>query len=289
MIYIIIPVFNRWNFTQACLQSLQKQSFTSFKIILVDHGSTDNTSTLVKEFYPEVILVQGSNQLWWTGATNLGIRHVLESYHVSDDDFILTLNNDLVVESDYLVKIIDTYQQNLPCVVGSLSVDINSPDDVDYAGTQWKPSTAKYNKLKTKFPKVSLIRQLNLSYINSDLLPGRGTLFPMFCFKKLGLFDELNFPHYVADEDYSLLCHRNGFKLIVSTHAVVYSHTNATGIGLKNELSFIDFFKSFRSIRSSNNFKRRWLWARKNVSNPILYTVFDYSRIIGSYFKSKWS
>ena len=48
MIYIIIPVFNRWNFTVECLNSLINQTYKKFKIIVVDHGSTDGTSFNIK-------------------------------------------------------------------------------------------------------------------------------------------------------------------------------------------------------------------------------------------------
>jgi glycosyltransferase involved in cell wall biosynthesis len=47
---IVIPSYNRGEFIEATLQSIQNQSFKDFEVIFVDDGSTDNTAQLVKVF-----------------------------------------------------------------------------------------------------------------------------------------------------------------------------------------------------------------------------------------------
>ncbi|GAI03857.1 unnamed protein product, partial [marine sediment metagenome] len=49
MIYIIIPVHNRIKLTINCLDSLQRQTYRNFTTIVVDDGSTDGTSNIIKE------------------------------------------------------------------------------------------------------------------------------------------------------------------------------------------------------------------------------------------------
>ena len=71
-IYIVIPVFNRLKFTKDCLDSLRKQSYGEFKVIVVDDGSTDGTYQHLKENYPEVIVLQGDGNLWWAGIHSPG-------------------------------------------------------------------------------------------------------------------------------------------------------------------------------------------------------------------------
>ncbi len=90
MIYIIIPVFNRKNFTRKCLISLRNQSLKNFKIIIIDDGSTDNTSEMLKNEFPEVHVIIGDGNFWWTRSINLGVKYVLEN----KGDYILLLNND---------------------------------------------------------------------------------------------------------------------------------------------------------------------------------------------------
>jgi GT2 family glycosyltransferase len=57
---------------------------------------------------------------------------------------VLTLNNDLIVQSDYLTQLNDVATNNPDSIIGSVSVDINEPSKVIYAGTNWNKWTAKY-------------------------------------------------------------------------------------------------------------------------------------------------
>ena len=78
-IYIIIPVHNRMEFTRQCLNSLTQQTYRKFKIIVVDDGSSDETRVMIQKEFSEVDLLHGDGNLWWTGATNFGVKHVLKN------------------------------------------------------------------------------------------------------------------------------------------------------------------------------------------------------------------
>lgn len=47
---IVIPTYNRASRLRICLESLTKQIFTSFEVLVCDDGSTDNTNEIVKQF-----------------------------------------------------------------------------------------------------------------------------------------------------------------------------------------------------------------------------------------------
>lgn len=76
-VFVVIPVHNRLSFTRACLESLREQSFRDFTIVVVDDGSTDGTYATLAEEYPEVTLLWGDGDLWWTGAMNRALGWVL--------------------------------------------------------------------------------------------------------------------------------------------------------------------------------------------------------------------
>ena len=281
MIYIIIPVFNRKIYTRACLSTLAQQSFKEYKIIVIDHGSNDGTSEMIENDFPFVILLKGDEEMWWTAATNLGVQKAIEM-SVSQEDFVLTLNNDLEVNPEYLYEIFKIYEQNKPCLVGSTSVYIDNTEKISFIGSTWNKYSAKYKPnriILETYLKVSN----KLSYIQSDLLPGRGTLIPISVFKKIGFFDEINFPHYTADEDFSLRAKNIGYKLLVSINACVKSHVN-DNIKIK---SIRDFYNSLFTIRSANNLKYRFRWAKKHSPITILYFIFDFIRLFGSFVKNK--
>jgi GT2 family glycosyltransferase len=277
MIYIIIPVFNRWHYTNACLQSLVKQTYTAYKIIVVDHGSTDNTSQYIKNNYPNVLVLTGNSSMWWAAATNLGVKKAL-SLSTSNSDYILSINNDLIVNPNYLQSLLDGAQAKPHSIIGSVTVDVNNPDQLDYAGTKWNPWTAKY-KLVIPLPQsLSSVQQQHL--IQSDMLPGRGTLFPISAFIQIGLYDDIHFPHYMADEDFSLRCIKANYTLWVNTQAVVLSALDDTGLNKVHTKKNIRFWiDTFTSIKSANKFSVRWNWALKHGKIPVLYFCLDTLRV----------
>lgn len=276
-IYIIIPVFNRLHFTIACIESLCQQDYEHYVIVLVDHGSTDGTSAYIQKHFPEVVLLQGDESMWWTAATNLGLRYALDQ----GADYILTLNNDLIVKKDYLTELMDMMDGRQNLVIGSASVDIANPEKVAYAGTRWNPWLAKYSHAANlELPYSTLVAKEEL--IDTDLLPGRGTLVPAAAFRAAGLYDEKNFPHYAADEDFSLRARKQGYQLAVYPKAVVLSHVAATGIG-KEKLSWSYLKRSFSSIKSPKNLKIRWRWALRHARTPApFYFMMDVARLLKS-------
>jgi GT2 family glycosyltransferase len=285
IIYIVIPVFNRLNYTIACLNSLNAQTLKNQIIIVVDHGSSDGTSEILKKDFPGVVLVKGDESLWWTGATNLGVKKALELSQ-SEQDLILTLNNDLEVDEDYLSELLEVYKDNIPCIVGSTSVDISNSEKITFIGGTWNKYTAKFKRSILADLKYSEVAA-GYKSIEADLLPGRGVLIPLMAFKKLGLYDEKNFPHYSADDDFSLRCKINGYKLLVAVRAVVKSHTEATGISSIRTISFWNrLYSSLTSIKSPNRLSTRYKWAKLHAPLPFMYILFDFLRIVGSALKS---
>jgi len=50
LVSILIPVYNSQNTLKDCLQSVQKQNFDKFEIIVIDNNSTDNSKKIIQEF-----------------------------------------------------------------------------------------------------------------------------------------------------------------------------------------------------------------------------------------------
>lgn len=58
---VIIPTYNRKHLLKRSIESVIKQSFNDFELIVVDDGSSDGTSDFVRENYPKVILIEQDN------------------------------------------------------------------------------------------------------------------------------------------------------------------------------------------------------------------------------------
>src|SRR5215207_1845659 len=61
LVTVVIPCYNQAHFLEEAIESVLAQSHTNFEIIVIDDGSTDDTSE-VAERYPGVRLFRQDNQ-----------------------------------------------------------------------------------------------------------------------------------------------------------------------------------------------------------------------------------
>ena len=279
MIHIVIPVFNRWHFTQACLQSLQQQSYTNFKIVVVDHGSTDGTFENIKKDFPEVIVLKGDESMWWTAATNLGVRFALDN----KADFVLTLNNDTIAKENYLeelMKVFHNVSQNT--LIGSTALDAISKK-VIFAGENenWFFETSKLNHLD----KI----KMNDLFVNCTRFPGRGLLIPVKVYNEIGIYDEKNFPHYLGDYEFTQRARKNDFKIVCSTKAHIFIYPEESGANhlIKNK-TIKAYYNHLFGIRGGAQLKLFYKYAFRYCpwyALPSFIFIGTTRRILGYWFK----
>lgn len=294
MIYIVIPVHNRREMTRRCLLCLMEQTYRHYKIIVVDDGSTDGTSEMLQADFPDASVVKGDGNLWWTEGTNQGVRlaqqlarEQVPAMRAADGDFVLTLNDDTEVRPDYLQTLIDTEQQYRPCLVGSPSVAVNKPDYLEFAGYRMNLILAGGRQMAEDFDHSYETLRQRATIVETDSLPGRGTLIPMDVFDKIGLFDSVRYAHYMADVDLSVRAAKAGYKLIISVKSLVYEYVEATGIFVTQRPGWRDFITSFTSIKSPTNLTVRYHFAIQHSKTKLLYFLFDVARICGGFLRRK--
>ena len=271
-IYIVIPVHNRLEATRECLASLRCQTYKAFKIVVIDDGSTDGTSEHISQEYPEVPILKGDGKLWWTGATNLGVRYALQ--RCREDDYILTLNNDTCLPPAYLETMISLSQRAPKALIGSIARDYSRRDVVVDEGLRIHWFSAKFSKIKVS-PEKGVDRFYEVS-----ALPGRGTLIPVAVFHEAGLYDVKNFPHYGADYDLSLRAREFGYRLLLSPCCYLYSKTQMTGLSnVHNKISLADSLKSFYSTKSPNNLKIRLRFGLRHAP-PLFRPSFIFCDVV---------
>jgi len=280
MVYIIIPVHNRQYLTRSCLYSLKNQTFQKFKVIIVDDGSTDGTGKMVMDEFPEVILLKGNGNLWWAGATNIGVEYILK--HAKDDDCVITLNDDTIVHPDYIQTLVSSATKYPRSLIGSIAVNDEDESVIVDAGVRINWLTAKYTNLGKGQKYNIILKPLSLLQ-RVDVLPGRGTLIPVRAFRDVGLYDAKRMPHYGADYEFSRRANIKGYDLLINYKAIVICKVKFTGLNNRvNKINLGDLIKSFFSIRSPNNLKYRLHFARLCCVGwkfPVFY-AFDVSRLI---------
>ena len=111
MIYILLPVHNRVSITLEFIDCLRKQSYTSYQLILIDDGSTDNTAEAVCARVDDTVVLNGDGSLWWAGCLNRGIDWLSDS-NVDSESIVLMINDDVVFNDDFLQMGKDLIEQS---------------------------------------------------------------------------------------------------------------------------------------------------------------------------------
>ena len=232
-VFIVIPVYNRLAYTKRCLKSLDKQTYKNFEVILIDDGSKDNTYGYIKRNYPQIIIIRGNGNWWWTKSMYVGVREAFKT--AESGDYILTMNNDCYFDSGYLENAVKASRENQGAIVGSLILNARNHSEVIDAGVKisWK-----YSLIYGVADKISN----NVKFYTDrgviddlDTLPGKGTIIPIEVFSKIRNFNYIMLPHYIADYEFFCRAKRNGFRLQVNSRMRLYNFAEQTGESAKAE------------------------------------------------------
>jgi len=102
---IIITAHNYADYLPACLDSALNQTYDDYEIIVVDDGSTDETSNILREYkfeHPDTIRCIRLEGQGLPGAANAGIEIAEGEYVVRLDGDDMFDENILTVEINYL-------------------------------------------------------------------------------------------------------------------------------------------------------------------------------------------
>src|SRR5215211_9350661 len=80
LVSVVIPCYNQAHFLGEAIESVLSQSYRNFEILVVDDGSTDNTSEVASR-YERVRIVRQENR-GLSGARNRGLREAKGEYVV---------------------------------------------------------------------------------------------------------------------------------------------------------------------------------------------------------------
>lgn len=98
---IVIPTYNGRSYLSECLASLKAQTWQGTRVIVVDNASADGTAEFLKSDYPSVELIRLETNTGFAGGCNIGAK-------AAQGDWIVFLNNDTVVEPDWLENLLTT-------------------------------------------------------------------------------------------------------------------------------------------------------------------------------------
>ncbi len=265
---IVIPTFNRKAQVRTLVAQLQRQELknVNYKIIVVVDGSTDGTIETLKSDFPDVAVVEGNGNWWFTRSLNEGCKYAINTYN---PELILTLNDDVQLPGDYLQQIIrNYYESGGDVVIGSSSYSMGSPRMITFSGIERRNSfLLKYYKYIQPY---TLLEPGSLrGTAPSVTLPTRGLLVPANLMVALDYLDEKQFPQYSSDYDFVLRCAKSGVKVLISYDAYVFEDMRLTSAGnprlTKSLNHFIKnvFFNKYSSNYFFKDVMMAWRYGKK--------------------------
>jgi GT2 family glycosyltransferase len=281
---ILVPVYNHLEYTKQTLKELSiRLQNVDYKIhiVLIDDGSTDGTSKWVEDNFPDIIILKGDGNLWWSGAINMGAKYAITELRA---DYLLLFNNDVQIDDNYfpvLFKILA--EDNSTTLIGSKIYVSEQPDLLWSMGGYFNPKTGRYGmfgyyeKDSEKYNRLTEV----------DWLTGMGTLIPGKVIESIGYWDNINFPQYHGDSDYTYRAKLNGFKVIVHPSLKMYNSVKNSGI--EHEGSIKQLIRLLTDVRSKCNLKKNLKFYHLYASSLRAYLplIWLYFQIVGGFFKWK--
>lgn len=275
----VVPVHNGARETLAMLESIAGSDCPDLPVIVVDDGSTDRTAELIRERFPAVTILAGDGNLWWAGATNLGIREALHR----GAEHILTMNNDNVVTGGFLSPLMETLRTFPRSIVTSQLRSLTHPDFICSSGgvIDWWHGEIRDRTSRRDEIDVDHLSQPQWAHASS-------TLYPAALFREIGLFDNRNFPQYHGDADLSLRAVAAGYRLLVDPRSIVYRRTAVSG-----GVTMIDtagFWNNVLSIRSLFYFRANYrFYAAHCPGKPFqFFLLIRYIRLLYSLLRKRF-
>lgn len=296
-VYIIILNWNGWKDTLECLDSLSKSTYRNFNVVVLDNASSNDSLERIRQWaeanriplseyelaernaplkqktfasandsgFRNLFLISSKENLGFCGGNNVGMEFSINN----GADYLLILNNDTIVEPDFLEPMVQVAEEKSDAgLVGGIICYAESPDTVWYAG-------GRFNAILENFPEwnkktISDVKsKLSEPYYETEWIVGCMTLIPPHIYKQFGGYNE-KFFIWSEDIELSLRIRRGGYKLYIATCSKIY-HKGGMSLGRITPLTHY-YASRNRLILKSLYLKGFWKW--------VWYLWFFASRVV---------
>ncbi|EMA71062.1 glycosyltransferase family 2 protein [Halorubrum distributum] len=253
---IIVLNWNNYKDTAECLTSLKNINYPNYRVIVVDNGSTDGSGTKLKNEFEWCDFVFNEENLGFAAGNNEGIEIALEY----DVEYVLLLNNDMILERSALSPLVETAEKHEDVAMVSGVISYFGLDDLWYTG-------GELGKITTKIKMWNSIQKV--SEYETGFITGAMMLLPAKFLKKNGYLDDRYF-FGGEDKEMSQRVLNQGKKLMVNP-ASRAEHKVSSSSGKRNSFSY------YHSTISKLEFSKNHL---TGIRLFLFYVYFISSRIV---------
>ena len=122
---IIVPVYNTEKYLKRCLDSIKSQSFKDYEVIIVNDGSTDNSSDIISKYSYKVINQENQGL---SMARNNGVKD-------ASGEYLIFLDSDDYIEKDLLKEINNSLSNRPDLVRYQIKEVFDNKEDINYEET----------------------------------------------------------------------------------------------------------------------------------------------------------
>ena len=213
---VIILNLNGKRFLKDCFESLKRQTYQNFEVILVDNGSTDNSVKFIKSNFPEVKIIVNKKNLGFAQANNQG-------FEIAQGRYFITLNNDTKVDKRWLENLVLIADGNDKIgMVASKILSLKNPNIIDSVGVSvcFNGMSRGRGRLEIDNGQYDKVEEI---FLPSACAP----LYRRKMLEEIGFFDD-SFFAYCEDTDLGIRGRLMGWKAFLSPSAVVYHYYSGT-------------------------------------------------------------
>ncbi|MBU2037230.1 glycosyltransferase family 2 protein [Patescibacteria group bacterium] len=282
-VFIIIINFNGWSDTKECLESLGQVDYDNFEVILLDNASKGDYRLPTTDYRFKIQTIYNKENLGFAGANNQGIKLALEN----KADYVLLLNNDTTVDSDFLSKLVEEAENDESAgIVGPLISFYDDRNKIWSAG----------GKITNHSTRGELIAYQEIDEgeyqvaEQVDYISGTCLLIKVEVIKKIGLISEDYFLYY-EDTDWCVRADKAGWRCLLVPQSKIYHKASKS----TQEFSYpYIYYHSRNGLMFSERFGNKfvvlllsvWIFLKqilklavgykRNWARPVLRGVWDF-------------
>jgi GT2 family glycosyltransferase len=266
---IAIATYNSDRVIERCLSNLKDRKYV---VVIFDDASTDKTLDIAQAIIPDVVVLKGDGSAWWGGGT----AQAVDKCFSMECDFVLMLNPDSIISAEDIERLIDYTFKDPYLIAAGLVVRDDDEGRVFWGGSMRMkiPGIPVYTN-RYILKKNSNVSEISTEPYKTDEVHGRGVLVSRSVYDTIGTLDWREFPHYGADNDYSMRALSAGIKLMILPEVKVRLVVENSGMKLQSKsFSILRFIEIYNFLTNRKNGEYiRVLWRLNRRHTPWLAVV----------------